>query len=443
MTRSLMIKPKNGGEACDTTEYTEACNTMSCDRDCTLADWTSWTPCSVACGGGMQSRAKHVVVPIRGYGKCPKESSWQRYGDRSCNTQDCVGDEICIAHQDLVIAIDGSGSLKPDQFNSLKNYALDLITRYRSAYFGGDAMKVGVVGFGNGYIEDDEVTISPAINLRPLTTDLDTVKTAISDYAHQKGFTNMAQAFALAETMYTTGGREGAQPALLVITDGTPSFQFQTNELVQQLDDKGVQRFFVVVTEDDKALERRLRKTIARNGHRSKLADCFTFVSRGMLGDRKELCWAVLEPDSGSLNLWESPPREDWEQLGPFGRDEWASFSQSNSMTRVRSSRQASVQHPKAPFKTFNLETLRNVDRNPHFRSIFLTFKGHGGCSLEAQNEDTFEEWINILENYDVFGPRSSPKGSLPSLNSKMTATGDSPPKSEDSSKHAQFGGDE
>jgi len=204
----------------------------------------------------MQSRAKHVVVPIRGYGKCPKESSWQRYGDRSCNTQDCVGDEICIAHQDLVIAIDGSGSLKPDQFNSLKNYALDLITRYRSAYFGGDAMKVGVVGFGNGYIEDDEVTISPAINLRPLTTDLDTVKTAISDYAHQKGFTNMAQAFALAETMYTTGGREGAQPALLVITDGTPSFQFQTNELVQQLDDKGVQRFFVVVTEDDKALEK-------------------------------------------------------------------------------------------------------------------------------------------------------------------------------------------
>ena len=65
----------------------------------------------------------------------------------------------------------------------------------------------------------------------------------------KKGFTNMAQAFALAETMYTAAGRKCAQSALLVITDGKPSFQFQTNELVQQLDDKGVQRFFVVVSD--------------------------------------------------------------------------------------------------------------------------------------------------------------------------------------------------
>ena len=56
----------------------------------------------------------------------------------------------------------------------------------------------------------------------------------------KKGFTNMAQVFALAETMYTSSGRKGAQSALLVITDGKPSFQFQTNDIVQQLDDKGV-----------------------------------------------------------------------------------------------------------------------------------------------------------------------------------------------------------
>ena len=62
----------------------------------------------------------------------------------------------------------------------------------------------------------------------------------------------MAQVFALAETMYTSSGRKGAQSALLVIPDGKPPFQFQqqlddkgvqdqTNNLVQQLDDKGVQ----------------------------------------------------------------------------------------------------------------------------------------------------------------------------------------------------------
>merc|ERR550514_67595 len=65
----------------------------------------------------------------------------------------------------------------------------------------------------------------------------------------------MAQAFALAETMYTAAGRKGAQSAILVITDGQPSFKFQTQELVEQLDDKGVQRFFVVVSDDDKAMD--------------------------------------------------------------------------------------------------------------------------------------------------------------------------------------------
>merc|ERR1712176_916121 len=93
------------------------------------------------------------------------------------------------------------------------------------------------------------------MNIQPLTSDLDQVKSAIEGTVHKKGFTNMAQAFALAETMYTAGGRKGSQSALLTITDGNPSFLFQTNELVEQLDDKGVQRFFVVVSEGEKQVE--------------------------------------------------------------------------------------------------------------------------------------------------------------------------------------------
>ena len=44
-----------GGLARNTAEKTEACNTMSCDRDRPLA-----------CCGGMQSRAKHVLIPTLG-----------------------------------------------------------------------------------------------------------------------------------------------------------------------------------------------------------------------------------------------------------------------------------------------------------------------------------------------------------------------------------------
>jgi hypothetical protein len=254
-TRSLMVKPKNGGLSCNTAEETEACNTMSCDRDCRLARWNDWTPCSVACGGGLQSKQKHVLIPTRGFGKCPKETSRKRFRERECNTQDCVGDEICVAHQDLVIAIDGSGSLREAGFTTLKNYAVALVEKYRSEYFGAEAMKVGLIEFGNGIIMPDGVTVSPAMNVAALSANMDEIKTSIEGMVQKKGFTNMAQAFALAETMYTSAGRKSAQSALLVITDGKPSFAFQTGELVEQLDDKGVQRFFVVVSEDKKDVD--------------------------------------------------------------------------------------------------------------------------------------------------------------------------------------------
>merc|ERR1719421_2854396 len=110
-------------------------------------------------------------------------------------------------------------------------------------------MKVGVIEFGNGVIMDSG-DVSPAINVQPLTADMTLVKTALENLPYKKGFTNMAQAFALAEVMYTGAGRKGAQSAILVITDGKPSFSFQTHELVQQLDDKNVQRYFLVVSEN-------------------------------------------------------------------------------------------------------------------------------------------------------------------------------------------------
>jgi len=248
-TRAIRMKPKNGGEQCNTQSEGRPCNSQSCDRNCRLMRWTKWSPCSVACGGGFQEKYRHVLIPTRGEGKCPKETSRFRYRKGQCNEQDCNGDEICIAKQDLIIAVDGSGSLQESGFKILKGYVGKLLNRYETEYFGEEAVKLGVVLFGNGVIMPDGKTVSPAINVQKLTFDMDAVKSAVDGLPFKKGFTNMAQAFAMAEDMFTKGLRTHAQQSVMLVTDGKPSFSFMTNEMAEQLEDKSIMRYFVIVSE--------------------------------------------------------------------------------------------------------------------------------------------------------------------------------------------------
>ena len=60
--------------------------------------------------------------------------------------------EVCIVNQDLIIAVDGSGSLQKDGFIILRNR------------FGQDKVGLGLVPFGNDVTMPDGKTISPAIN---------------------------------------------------------------------------------------------------------------------------------------------------------------------------------------------------------------------------------------------------------------------------------------
>jgi len=247
-TRSIITKPLNGGTSCDTVQEERPCNTGSCDRDCTLEDWTPWEPCSMACSGGLQERSRSVLIPIRGSGRCPSKKSTQRLQEQMCNLQDCVGDEVCVARQDLVIAIDSSGSLRQSGSDALKDFAASFVEKLEGKYFGNDAMKVGLVQFGNGAIEGDG-TIAKAINKQPLTDDMRLVLESIGTLRWQKGFTNMAQALTLADTMLQAGGRTGAQSAVMLITDSKPSFQFQTDQKVKALKGKGVKLLFATVSD--------------------------------------------------------------------------------------------------------------------------------------------------------------------------------------------------
>merc|ERR1719217_113291 len=249
-TRSILAQPKNGGQSCNTVQEARPCigNPNRCDANCKLKKWSKWSPCSVACSGGYTEKWRRVTVPAHGKGRCPKETSKYRYSMKKCNTFDCTGDEICIAKQDLIMSIDASGSLQEDGFKVIKGFTLKLIEKYKGEYFGFEDMKIGIVQFGNGEITADG-SVSKALSILQLTSDMAAVKTALEGLEYKKGFTNMAQAFTEAENILLLGSRRKAQSAVLTLTDGKPSFKFMTHEKVMQLKDKHIKLFFAPVTD--------------------------------------------------------------------------------------------------------------------------------------------------------------------------------------------------
>jgi hypothetical protein len=257
-TRSILTKPKYGGDKCDTPQEIRSCNTMSCDRNCRLDSWSEWSPCSMACGGGITEKTRAVLIPVRGRGKCPREHSRARYKMDRCNTHKCEGDEICIAKQDLVVLVDGSGSMKEPGFDIIKNLAVNLTGSYQSLYYGEEAVHMGVVEFGNGvleHLEDGRTVVGPAMEIQGLTGDLELVRTSMENMQWLKGFTNMAQGATLAGKLFESAGRTEAQSAVLVLSDGRYSMYYQTAEAFSELRDKNVQIFMAPISGDSPEVE--------------------------------------------------------------------------------------------------------------------------------------------------------------------------------------------
>jgi len=197
-------------------------------------------------------RTKKVIVPIKGRGICPKEDSSLRKEIERCNEQRCIGDEVCVASQDLILALDSSGSIKESGWDVLRDFAVELTKKYQTQSRNSDAMRVGVVLFGNGKLlekPDGTVTVSPALRALDLTDDLESVRTTISGLEWQRGFTNMAQAFSMGYTMLSSSSaRAYAQSAILVLSDGLPSFKYQTEEKANELKDSSIMIYMAPIS---------------------------------------------------------------------------------------------------------------------------------------------------------------------------------------------------
>ncbi|KAJ8010539.1 hypothetical protein DPEC_G00076130 [Dallia pectoralis] len=74
--------PQSGGRGCaGAAELQRACNVHTCTDTGHWLPWTSWTMCSVSCGGGEQSRTRVCSSPL---------CSGMKRQSKTCNTQVCL-----------------------------------------------------------------------------------------------------------------------------------------------------------------------------------------------------------------------------------------------------------------------------------------------------------------------------------------------------------------
>jgi hypothetical protein len=137
--------------------------------------------------------------------------------------------------------------MKQEGFDIVKSFALNLTSRYQNVYYGQEDMRIGLVLFGNGEYFDNG-TVSAALEVVSITSDLASVSTAIEGLQWQRGFTNMMQALTAADNMFAEG-RDDAQSAVMVISDGKWTNAYRTGMKATAMKDKGIQIFMAPISE--------------------------------------------------------------------------------------------------------------------------------------------------------------------------------------------------
>jgi len=167
-----------------------------------------------------------------------------------------VGDELCVAIMDLVILLDGSGSVSEAGFDKLKHFTKELLHRFKGRAYGSGAMKVSLVHFGNGELNYDKETnsniVSSAITAA-MFEDPAKLDAKLDAIPWSKGFTNLAQGFFKAMDHLRQSPRQHAIPAVLVITDGSVNFKYETITANERL--KKVARVTIVDIKQDPSKE--------------------------------------------------------------------------------------------------------------------------------------------------------------------------------------------
>merc|ERR1719335_848428 len=132
-----------------------------------------------------------------------------RFEQKPCNDFKCDNNVACDSKVDLLLLLDGSGSVRSRGFKKEKKFAEDLLSRMS---IGEDGAKAGYIKFSKKI----EIGSQMSFDETTLLADIDAEKFPART-------TNTAEALSTALDVLSGGGRATAQSVVFVITDGMPN----------------------------------------------------------------------------------------------------------------------------------------------------------------------------------------------------------------------------
>merc|ERR1719171_1302491 len=235
--RQPLTDAEHGGEPCGDLSEALECNVFACDRPCELdPEWSEWTECSKECDSGITFHSKGVMVPAGPQGSCPEWWEPERMQEAYCNTMDCPQDLVCTAQMDMLVLIDGSGSVNwyGPGFEQERSFTKKL---FELMSFGAEGAKAGVILFS-----------WEAELVSPMTTDQAALIDAVDGMVWPHWSTDTAAALTMAKTELTNSGRPEVpkeNTIVFLLTDGNANSMWSTKRAATDL--KEVATLYVVV----------------------------------------------------------------------------------------------------------------------------------------------------------------------------------------------------
>jgi len=245
--REVKQAMRYNGKPCGATSETKSCDNQACEKDCALGSWTKWSKCSKECDGGTRKRGKFVIEQALGAGTCPTRWDPARFEFKRCAMHRCKVPDIakpmeCNRSLDVILLLDGSGSLgKKGWAAEMKaaQYFVDAFINSGKAnlaviLFSGPRTWSGVakcVGKSKKSVKPSACGIKTVTHF---TKDLKKVKQQLLGLDFPKGSTLTSLALMTAKAELSLG-RADAIGNVIVFTDGRPLSYRKTGIAANQL----------------------------------------------------------------------------------------------------------------------------------------------------------------------------------------------------------------